>query len=150
MIVKMTEQSENKINIKRVFSFICFGIIGGLIIYIRFDNMFYLKANIDTYNPDRFGWCLASSCFGFSFLASQFIRNEKSPLPLYITHYPFKLIVISALVFSACHLFEASSGFVFYYLSFALCFILSYLVDYFWILIFDFIKRLLNKMEKMV
>ncbi len=141
----MTEQSEEKINKKRVCCSIGYCILGGLIIYFRFDNMFYLKANIDTYNLDRLGWCLASSCLGFSFLAFQLICNPKSPFPEYIYYYPVILLIISALVFSACHLFEASSGFVFYYLSFALCVILSVLVDSFWKFITSIIEQKLKK-----
>jgi hypothetical protein len=139
----MTEQSEMKINKTRIYYSVGYFILGILIICwrLRFDNLFYLKVEIDSYNYDRLWWCLASSCIGFAALAFRLRYNPKPPFPNYIYYYPFMLIVISALVFSACHLFEASSGFVFYSLSFALCVILSFLVDRFWHLCISIIER---------
>jgi hypothetical protein len=45
------------------------------------------------------------------------------------------LVAQAALVFSVTYFFTASSGFTFYYLSFAVCFILAVTVDDFWKLI---------------
>ena len=74
-------------------------------------------------------------------LAFRLYRHPKSPFPLYVSYYPFVLAVISALVFSACHLFDATSGFVFYYLSAGLCSVFAFLVDNFWNLVKSVIQR---------
>jgi hypothetical protein len=51
------------------------------------------------------------------------------------------LVAQAALVFSVSHFFTASSGFTFYYLSFAVCFLLAVTVDDFWKLIKSFVGR---------
>ena len=116
-----------KINQTRVIFSILYFILGFLIIYIFRDNIFYLLAEKDSYNIYRFYWCLSSSAIGFAFIILQTIHNPKSPLPSYLNYYPFILVLISTLVFSVLHIFESTSGFVFYYFSFSLCFLLGIL-----------------------
>ena len=70
--------------------------------------------------------------------------DQRSPLPSYLVYYPVLLAVISAIIFSILHIFESTSGFVFYYFSFSLCFILSYLVDQFW----NIITRIVSSAAK--
>ena len=116
------------------FSIVYFAIAVG-IVYFRRDEIFYLEPRCASYQFDRFLWCLSASFFGFSVLAVQLRHNPKSPFPEYITYYPAMLVAQSALVFSVTHFFTASSGFTFYYLSFAVCFMLAVTVDDFWKLI---------------
>jgi len=128
-------------NWKRVaFVGLYFAIFLAIVLY-RFDSLFYVKPSDTSYNFDRFLWCFACSCLSFAILAFQFRRHEKSPFPEYESYYPFLLLVISSLGFSVCHVFDVTKGFVFYYLSFGLCSILSYLVDSFWALLTSLIKN---------
>lgn len=94
-------------------------------------GMFYLYADPTSYNLARLWWCLAASLLGFSFLSIQVLNHRNSPLPAFLRYYPVMLLVSATLVFSACHLFRESSGFVFYPLSFSVSFILGYVVDKF-------------------
>ncbi len=112
----------------------------------RWDEIFYFK-HFDSYQFDRYWWCLSSSFFGFSCIAFHQRHSDKSPLPEYISYYLPLLLVISALAFSILHLFEASSGFVFYYFSFAACFILAFLVDSFWGSVLSIFDKIAQKVS---
>jgi len=94
---------------------------------------------------DRFLWCLSASFFGFFILAFHLRRVPESPFPAYVTYYPAILVAQSALVFSVTHFFTASSGFTFYYLSFAVCFILAVTIDNFWTLISSLASKGANR-----
>ena len=137
----MTQETKKAINWKRIGCSLAYLILGGLIVYIRRDSILYLSPDPVAYNFDRFLWCLASSFFGFSILAFSLKGHPKTPFPVYYSYYPFVLIVISAIVFSILHLFDKTSSFVFYYLSFAACFVLSFMIDQFWSIISTIIKR---------
>jgi hypothetical protein len=135
-------QTQNKpINGSRVFFSIVYLAIAVSIVLFRRDEIFYLEPRSTSYQFDRFLWCLSASFFGFSVLAVRLRHNPKSPFPEYITYYPAMLVAQSALVFSVTHFFTASSGFTFYYLSFAVCFILAVTVDNFWNLINSVVSR---------
>ena len=138
----MTDESPDKVklNTARIIFSITYFISAVIIVSFWHDKIFYLEVNPNYYNSYRFWWCLACSFFSFSVLAITTIKKQKSPTFSYLTYYPFMLLVISALVFSACHLFERTSGFIFYYISFTFCFILSFLVDSFWVIIFRLIQ----------
>jgi len=110
-----------------------------LLIHFR-TKIFYLQALKDSWNFYRFIWCFASSSFGFANIALISRKSDNSPLPQYLTYYPLQLLASSALIFSFLHLSEKTSGFLFYYLSFPLCFILGYLVDKFWKILVSLIK----------
>ena len=125
----------------RIIFTLFYFIIACLIVIIWKDKIFYMKIIDDSYNWYRFLWCLCSSFLGFSVLSFHVRNHKNSPFPSFITYYPFLLFVISALVFSVCHLFDKSSGFIYYYLSFPICFILGYLVDSFWGIITSIIKN---------
>ena len=122
------------------FSIVYFVIAVGIFLLWR-DKIFYLEPQSASYQPYRFLWCLSASSLGFSVLAFKLRRVPKLPYPLYITYYPALLVAQSALVFSVAHFFTASSGFTFYYLSFAVCFMLAVTVDDFWALIKSFVGR---------
>ena len=86
-------------------------------------------------------WCIGSSFIGFAFLASQVRFHAKLPYAGYTTYYPFMLLVISCLSFGVAYIFEKPTTSIFYPFSFALCFILSFLVDEFWRIVKGYFKR---------
>ena len=137
----MDKANKEKLNWPRIVFAIIFFIIACVIIYFGRNKIFYHTAIENSYNGYRFLWCLACSLIGFSFLVIQTLYHPKSPIPSYLKYYPFMLILISALGFSACHLFENTRGFVFYYLSFSFCVISSFLVDEFWRIVMSLIKK---------
>ena len=100
-----------------IFSIVYFAIAASIVYFRRYE-MFYIEQQVGSYQFDRFLWCLSASCFGFSILVFQLWHHPESTFPSYVTYYPAMLVAVSALVFSISHLFTASSGFVFYYLSF--------------------------------
>ena len=132
---------KKKINKKRLLCAALYLLAGVVIIYSRRDTLFYQNPSPVSYNFDRYIWCLGSSFIGFSVLAYQLRHIEQTPFPEYFTYYPVVLAVISALIFSACHLFQQTSGFVFYYLSSSGCIILSFLVDSFFSLLTSLVVR---------
>jgi hypothetical protein len=131
------------INWWRVFFSIVYFVIAVGIFLLWRDKIFYLEPRCASYQPYRFLWCLSASFFGFSVLAFRLQRLSKKPpfFSIYTTYYPGMLVAQAALVFSVAHFFTASSGFTFYYLSFAVCFMLAVTVDDFWTLIKSFVGR---------
>lgn len=105
-------------------------------------KIFYFQVLKDSWNFYRFIWCFASSSFGFANIALISRKNDNSPLPQYLTYYPLQLLASSALIFSFLHFSEKTSGFLFYYLSFPLCFILGYLVDRIWEILLSITKNI--------
>ena len=97
-----------------------------LFILIKIKTMFYIEIKPNSFNIDRFYWCVSCSLFGFGILALHLRDHQKNPCPSYIIYYPFLLLMMASLVFSVLHIFNQTSGFVFYYLSFSVCFILSF------------------------
>lgn len=136
----MTKQQQKIYGWRVFFSFAYLVFAVGLV-YFRYNEMFYLELQANSFQLDRFWWCLAASFFGFSMLVFRLWHHPESVFPTYITYYPALLFVQSALVFSVAHLFPTTSGFVFYYLSFAACFILAFLVDSFWTLVFSLVPK---------
>ena len=135
-------QTQNKpINGWRVFFSIVYLAIAVSIVLFRRDEIFYLEPRPTSYQFDRFLWCLSASFFGFFILAFHLRRVQESPFPAYVTYYSAILVAQSALVLSITHRFTASSGFTFYYLSFAVCFILAVTIDNFWNLINSVVSR---------
>ena len=137
----MDQNSNETINKKRVYCSIAYLIISILIVLIRINHIFYLSPFNEGYNFDRFLWCISSSFFGFAVLAFFLRKHPKTPFPVYYSYYPFILVGISSLIFSILHLFDKTSGFVFYYFSFAACFVFSFMVDQFWNIISTVIRR---------
>jgi len=103
--------------------------------------MFYFEVELKSWNFYRLIWCYSGSSLGFAVIALTWRHVEQSPLPEYLTHYPFQLLAISTLVFGGLHLFDVTRGYIFYYLSFGLCFTLGYLVDSYWSFVKAVIKR---------
>ena len=142
------KENPEKTNWWRVSFAIFYFLLGTLVIYIFKSDIFYFDADARAWNLYRYIWCLASSCLGFSSIAFVLRKNQRSPFPAYVTHYPLQLLAMSALIFAVLHLSPKTSNFVFYYFSFALCFTLGYLVDTYWSFvssILDFTKQKLAK-----
>jgi hypothetical protein len=129
------------INPWRVFFSVVYLAIAVSIVLFRRDEIFYLEPRLASYQLDRFLWCLSASFFGFFILAFHLRRVQESPFPAYVTYYPAILVAQAALVLSITHCFTASSGFTFYYLSFAVCFILAVTIDNFWNLISSVVSK---------
>ena len=118
-----------KLNIRRVIWACGYFILSILLVVILKDKIFYFQVSPNSCNFYRFVWCISSTSLGFSVVAFYFRCKEKPPFPEYLTFYPFLLLAISALVFSALHVFEGTSNYIFYYLSFSLCFTFGVMVD---------------------
>jgi len=140
------------VNKKRLASSIIYCVIGVSILLwgcpilsylfgVSCPTLFYLDPLPTSYNLGRFVWCLGISCIGFSALTVHFWRHDSSPYPLHVFYYPILLGIASALVFSGCHLFKASQGFVFYYLSAGLCMVMIFLIDKWWLLLSAYIEQ---------
>lgn len=125
----------------RVFFSFVYLAIAASIVYFRRNEIFYLEPQLGSYQFDRFLWCLSISFLGFSVLVFQLWHHPQSTFPSYVTYYPAMLVAQSAPVFSISHLFTASSGFAFYYLSFAICLILAVQIDNFWSLISSIVSK---------
>lgn len=125
------ENKKEKINYRRFVSALVYLILGIItLILVGYKSKLYIEVNEVCLNLPRYFWCLGWSCLGFSGIAFYWCRSNKTPFPIYATSYPILLAIISALVFSVCHLFEETSGFVFYYLSAGLSGFFAYFVDY--------------------
>ena len=154
----MKEQDAQENNIRRwksqrrFVAICCFVFpIVTILVFLYYDSLskiFYSTENKGISNLYRLLWCGFGSMWGFSAIAFYWRDLPEPPFPRYLTYYPFILLVISLLVFSSIHLFEKTSGYLFYYLSFGLCAILGFQVDQFW-KIFDAIlektKSLISK-----
>jgi len=104
-------------------------------------EVFYLDPIRGCWNLGRFVWCMSSSFVGFASLGVLLWTHDAPIWPRHFLYYPLLLLAISSLVFSACHMLERTSGFVFYYLSFGACFSLALLVDRF----VDLVESVLRK-----
>lgn len=146
----MNEQNtqEEKINGWRIFFSIFYFAIPILLTWWLSDRIFYLNEKKDMDSLYRLLWCFCCSMWGFSAIAFYWRYVTVSVFPEYVTYYPVLLLVISSVVFSTMHLFEKTSGYLFYYASFAPCFIFSFLVDEFWDIIRSILAKLKPKIEK--
>lgn len=93
-------------------------------------------------------WCIACTCLGFVCLTLDLISHSPVPQLRYFAYYPPLILVISSLVFGILNLFEKTSGTLFYYFSFSICFILGLMVDWFSNFIIRIIEGLLGKTIK--
>jgi hypothetical protein len=143
----MSESEKPPINKTRLWFAVGYLILSAVFLVLCLASVrarvFYLHPKPDSFNAWRFLWCVAFSFVGFTALSFRLWRHDKSPYPLHVFYYPPLLLIISSLVFSACHVSEATSGFVFYYLSSALCFVFAFLVDSFW----KFARSIVNKVS---
>ncbi len=134
--------SSNSINIARIVAALPYALIPVFILLWRGAALFSVEPIPDSYNLDRLAWCILCSFSGFFLFSSLYWKNSESPFPKYIFYYPGILLVMSSLVFSICHLNEASSTFIFYPLSFSLCAILVTLSDKLLHLVPEIVKKI--------
>ena len=137
-------KSDRKINKKRVGCSIVYFVISIILFSIFRRDIFYFAVPEDSWNVPRFIWCISSVSLGFSGVAFALRYHDRTPFPEYFTHYPFQLLAMATLVFSALHIFDATSGYLFYYLSFSLCFTMGFMVDRYW----GFVESLIGKLNR--
>jgi hypothetical protein len=137
----MTEQKK-KINGWRIFFAFIYFVLPIIVAWLLSDKLFYLTEKKDIESLYRLLWCYLCSMWGFALIAFYWRHVTVSPFPEYLTHYPVMLLVIASLVFSITHLFDRTTGYLFYYVTFAPCFILSFLVDEFWTIIRSILPKL--------
>jgi uncharacterized membrane protein YfcA len=142
------EENHKEVNWWRVFFAIFYFLLGTLLIIIFRNNIFYLDADIRSWDKYRYIWCIASSCIGFSCIAFVLRKNPTSPFPSYLTNYPLQLLAMSALVFALLNLSTKTSNYIFYYFSFALCFTLGFLVDSYWSFVTSIVEITKQKLSK--
>ena len=138
------DKSKKKINKWRLFFSVFYFIIAIALFIIFQDNMFYFKLKEFSWNIDRFIWWGSAVFLGFAATAFNFIHNTDSPFPGYLSYYPIQLLAMATLVFGTFHVFEATSGFLFYYFSFGACFTLGYGVDSY----YAFVMNAFSKLNK--
>ena len=151
----MEEQTrqETEINGWRVFLSASFFVLP-ILVFLMFwwsgnlERIFYITERSGWESLYRLLWCVFGSMWGFSAIAFHWRKVPQSPFPEYLTYYPVMLLVISLLIFSILHLFEKTSGYIFYYFSFVLCFMFSFLVDEFWGLFRSLLEITKSKMDK--
>ncbi|MFC1538738.1 hypothetical protein ACFL6H_04880 [Candidatus Latescibacterota bacterium] len=143
--------------LNRIFFAIIYFLGPIIIVFIYRNEIFYISVSCNPYNLYRLLWCICSSFFGFSIVAIK-LRiagkdaedNAKTKaFPTYLIYYPFILLMMASLVFSILHIFNKTSGFIFYSMSFSLCFILSFLVDDFFRLIINTMNIVANTVKKL-
>ncbi len=136
--------SKDTINRSRLLFSIFYFVVALLLTFIFWKDMFYFQVENNTWNIYRFVWCCIAVFLGFAVIAFALRHIKKSPLPEYLTLYPFQLLAMATLVFGGLHIFDATTGYLFYYLSFGLCFTLGYLVDSYW----SFVKTVIGRSTK--
>jgi hypothetical protein len=140
-------QAQRKVQPSRIIFSAIFFLVPIILVCLYADAIFYLTEKSDNYNGYRFLWCVSCSMWGFSVIAFHWRYVTVSIFPEYFLYYPFMLLCISTLVFALLHIVEATSGYLFYYSSFALCFILSLLVDQFHLLFLAVLKKATDKLS---
>ncbi len=130
----MSNKSQQKVERKPNYwkiPFIPVYLLLGYLIYR--NNLIYYPAHNSFADIPRLWGCIAFSFWGFAFLVGRSIWNRKTTFPLsYLWYYPIICCLGATLVFSGCHLFEKTSGHLFYFIAFPLSFISGNLVDSFW------------------
>jgi hypothetical protein len=126
-----------------VYFLVGFGIIA-ILLYLQFTTTivfcdeFTITEHLHFY---RFLWCISFACFGFAAIAYYWYKQNKklssdkklSPAwPGYVTRYPLQLLITACLVLGVLHFWKRTSGYTYYYLSGAICFVLGFMVDYHW------------------
>jgi len=105
-----------------------------LVFYLYKERFFYNIPVNGIGNIYRFLWTLPFSFMGFSFLALLVSRKGLSPDTRpwlsYIFNYFPRLIALSLIIFSVLHLFEATSGHIYYFFSAGLSLYLGYNIDF--------------------
>lgn len=138
------EDETKKINRFRVMFAVAYFLISIFLLVLFWKNLFYFEVPKESLNLYRLVWCISFTSLGFSLIAFEYKYHKPSPFPKYVVHYPFQLLAMAALVFSVLHIFQATSGYLFYYFSASLSFTLGYMVDRYW----GFIESAVGKVSK--
>ena len=109
--------------------------MGGLAVVINNRDAFFPKEVVsDIDYLYRLLWVLPFAFIGFSclaFVVSIIHDGHDKPWSSYIFNYFPRLIALSLLIFSVLHLFEASSGIVYYYFSSGLALYFGFKIETF-------------------
>jgi MFS family permease len=112
------DEKKQNINWKRFTVALVYLGFGVLILFlVGRESKFHLEVDKTALNLPRYFWCLGWAFVGFGAIVFRWVTSEKFCLLHYIFYFPILLGIISAIVFSVCHLSDKTSGFVFYYLS---------------------------------
>jgi hypothetical protein len=118
----------------RWFAGMLFLSILSLLIFYFLRQQFFITIPKDyTDYVLRFLYVLPFSFIGFSFFAfivAMFQRPEDDPWLSYLFNYFPRLIILSLLIFSVLHIFETTSGVLYYFLSAGLSLYLGYNIDW--------------------
>lgn len=119
----------------RWFFWILFlGLLSLMLFYFYKENFFYLEPINGIKNTYRFFWVLPFSFMGFSFLAFLVARrgafSDNRPWLSYIFNYFPRLVALSLIIFSVLHMFDSTSGYLYYFLSAGLGLYLGYNIDF--------------------
>ena len=137
----MRNNQKVRVNWRRVSFAVGYFLLAIILAIIFWDDMIYPKPIENSYNLFRFLWCIACSFIGFAVLAYRLRHLEKTPWPSYLTYYLPVMIAVSAFVFAAFHAYVKTSGYVFYYASGSVCFLMANLIDYIFKIIISWLKR---------
>lgn len=126
------------------FWIFCVSLISILIIILICKEKFFYETSVISLNSIyRFLWVLPFLFMGFSFLALLVAKggNSKNDPPLlsYVFSYFSRLFALSLIIFSVLHLFESTSGYLYYSFSAGLGLYLGYNID--WIKLEDILKN---------
>jgi hypothetical protein len=108
------------------------GIILAAALIWRRDEVFYDTPRQGFSNTWRIAWCIAFVFWGFAAIAyrsSKVGPHSSRASKSYPTRYLITLILISVLVFAVLPTFDRSSGYLFYFYSVPILFILGYNSD---------------------
>jgi hypothetical protein len=94
------------------------------------DVMFYTHVSEDTWHLYRFFWCYSVTLLAGAIGLWMRCDGYGSTV-LYLLYYPSLLAAIASLVFVFAQASTTMSGYLFYYFTAALCFILGATVEYF-------------------
>jgi len=116
------------------FGILFFSLLSLIVLYLIKEKVFYSLAINGINNIYRFLWVLPFSFMGFSFLALGVSKQKGSkkldkPWSSYIFSYFPRLIAFSLIIFSVLHLFETTSGYIYYFFSAGLGLYLGYYTD---------------------
>lgn len=134
--------------ISRVVLSVLYFILGVIVIIFFRDQIFYLEErnnllfdSTQLNDWPRFAWCGGFTLMGFGFAALQSRFSPKLPYFPYLFYYPYSLLLITCLSYSLLSLNSSTRGYVFYPLSLAFSGTLGVLVDRYWDLATNLLKK---------
>lgn len=129
----MSEQQTKVINKQRLgcsLAYFALALLCFVWILRNPEKVFYADVSESTWHLYRLLWCAFAALLGFGGIAFALRYHPPSPFPTYITYYPAQIALIAVATHGLLHCFEATSGFVFYYLAFAICLYCGYYIDF--------------------